>query len=127
MIEKVGPPGAVREPELDKAFTLRIDLALDDADQRKRRLAWRRRMVRVIPLLLLAAPIAAWRLMMTTPDGVHVVVDALAWLTFVLDVGVQVDASLLRYLGLEALPTIVGILLLIVITMWVLYAPRSER
>jgi hypothetical protein len=62
-----------------------------------------------------------------SPSSAHVAIDALAWLTFVLDVAVHVDNSILTYLGLKVLPTIVGVLLLVLITGWLLSAPRGEE
>lgn len=113
------------EPELDEAFTRKLELALPAADQRRKRRLVRERLVRLVPILLLIAPVIGWRLMLASPDGVHVSINALAWLTFLLDVGVHVDASLLSYLGLQALPSIVGGLLMIVIAAWVLTSPRD--
>lgn len=114
------------EARLDDAFTRRLALALPAADQRRRRRAVRHRLARLIPALLLVAPIAGWRLMLTSPDGVHASINALAWLTFVLDVGVHVDGTLLTFLDLQTLPSIVGGLLLVVIAAWVLSAPREK-
>jgi hypothetical protein len=124
VIDKVDAPG---DPDLGDAFTRRVELSLVDADQRRRRRLWRQRVARVVPALLLISPVIGWRLMLARPDGVHVSVGALSWLTFILDVVVHIDSSVLRYLGLQALPTVVGVLLLIVITMWVLCAPRGNR
>lgn len=114
------------EPALDEDFTQRLELTLPAADQTRRRRAIRHRVIRFIPFLLLIAPVVGWRLMLTSPDGVHVTINALAWLTFLLDVGVHVDASLLTYLGLQALPSIVGGLLLVLIAAWVLTSPRNQ-
>lgn len=119
-------PEAHTEPELDETFTQRLERTLPAADETKRRRAIRQRVIRIIPFLLLIAPVVGWRLILTTPDGVHVTINALAWLTFLLDVGVHLDASLLNYLGLQALPSIVGGLLLALIAVWVLSAPRDK-
>lgn len=118
-------PQGRAEPKLDDSFTRRLELALPAADHKRKRRIARERIVRFIPFVLLIAPVIGWRLMLTSPDGVHVTITALAWVTFLLDVGVHVDASLLRYLDLQALPSIVGGLLLIVIAAWVLTSPRD--
>jgi hypothetical protein len=60
-------------------------------------------------------------------SSAHVAIDTLAWITFLLDVGVHVDSSILAYLGLTLLPTIVGVLLLLLITGWLLSSPRGEE
>lgn len=115
------------EPELDETFTQRLELALPAADQTRRRHTFRHRVIRFIPFLLLIAPVIGWRLMLASPDGVHVSINAVAWLTFLLDVGVHVDTSFLSYLGLQALPSIVGGLLLVLIAAWVLTSPRNTQ
>ncbi len=119
-------PRAQGEPELDEEFTRRLELALPAADQSRRRRATRHRLARIAFGLVLVAPLAAWRLMLTSPDGVHVAINALAWITFILDVGVHVDSALLSFLGLQMLPSIVGGLLLGMIALWLLSVPREQ-
>jgi hypothetical protein len=53
-------------------------------------------------------------------------INGLAWLTFLLDVGVQVDSAVLSYLGLQALPTIAGVLLFVLVSVSLLSRPRGE-
>lgn len=125
-MKAAGTPEIEVEPELDASFTRRLELALPEADQRRRRRVVRHRLTRLALALVLIAPLAAWRLMLTTPDGVHVAINALAWLTFILDVGVHVDTSVLSYLGLQVLPSVVGGLLLVMIAVWLLFAPREQ-
>jgi len=111
---------AQREPELRTDFSQRLEVALQRADQQRR---WRtlvRRAQPLLPIILLVSPIVGWRLMLTSPDGLHVTVAALAWVTSLLAVGVHVDTVVLSYLGLQALPSVVGCLLLAVITAWLL-------
>lgn len=126
-MSQIQAPRAPTEPELDEGFTKRLELALPAADHTRRRRVIRARIARFVPVLLLIAPVIGWRLILTSPDGVHVTISALAWLTFLLDVGVHVDASLLGYLGLQALPSIAGALLLVLIAAWVLTSPRDTR
>lgn len=114
-------------PVLDPDFTHRLESALPSADLDRRRRSRLRRARALLPVLLVLIPIVGWRLMLTTPDGVHVSIAALAWLTFILDVGMHVDSALLSYLGLQALPAIVGILLFVLITGWLLTAPPEEE
>jgi hypothetical protein len=59
--------------------------------------------------------------MLSTPDGTHVAVGALAWTAFLLDLGVHVDTSLLSFLGLSQLPSIVGALLMVMLTATLLW------
>ncbi|GAC1634260.1 MAG: hypothetical protein NVS4B2_20780 [Chloroflexota bacterium] len=54
--------------------------------------------------------------MFVSGGSVHVLIEAAAWLTFVLDVSVHVNTTILRYLNLQALPTLVGLLLLVLVT-----------
>lgn len=96
-------------------FAERLEHSLAAADVERRRRAWLGRARRLLPLMLLVGPLLAWRLMLTGPDGVHVGVAALAWVAFVLDVGVHLDTAVLSYLGLVELPTAVGGLLLVVL------------
>jgi hypothetical protein len=63
--------------------------------------------------------------MLASPGGVHVYVNVLAWLTFILDVGVHVDTVVLAYLGFQALPTIVGFVLFILLTVTLLGGNES--
>jgi hypothetical protein len=120
-------PRVRTESELDEGFSRRLELALPGADHTRRRRVVRGRIARFIPFLLLVAPVIGWRLILASPDGVHVTIGALAWVAFLLDVGVHVDASLLRYLGLQALPSIAGALLLFLITAWVLTSPSDTQ
>jgi hypothetical protein len=108
-------------------FADRLEEALEGADRSRRKRAWYRRVLALLPVVLLVGPIVGWRLMGSTPDGVHVVIAALAWVTFLLDVGVHVDTSMLSYLGLTQLPTIVGGLILIVLTVWLLSEKGGDQ
>lgn len=117
---RTGP--AQQESALTTDFSQRLEVSLRRADQSRR---WRivlRRVQSLLPLLLLISPIVGWRLMLASPDGLHVTIGALAWLTSLLDIAVHVDSVILLYLGLQALPSVVGILLLVVITGWLLSA-----
>lgn len=115
------------EPELGADFVARLEKSLPKADGDRRRHQIAARAQRLLPLVLLIGPIAGWRLMLASPDGVHLSVEALTWLTFVLDVGVHLNTSILSYLGFQALPTIVGVLLFILVTATLLGHDREER
>lgn len=108
-------------------FGDRLEQALASADRRRRTHSWYRRLASLLPLLLLVGPVVAWRLTAATPDGVHVAVAALAWTTFLLDVGVHLDNSILSYLGLTGLPTLVGLVILTVLTFWLLTGPGESE
>ena len=118
---------ARRESVLDPDFTRRLEEVLRRADGERRRHALYTRIQSAIPLVLLAAPIIAWSLMASSPESAHVAIGALAWVAFVLDVGVHVDAGLLSYLHLQALPSLVGLLLFALVTAWLLSAPRGQE
>lgn len=107
-------------------FADRLERSLPAADSERRRRAWTSKLRRFLPLVLLVGPLVAWRLMLSTPDGVHVTVAALAWTTFVLDLGVHVDTSVLSYLGLAQLPSIVGALLMIILTVSLLWQAKER-
>ena len=113
---------AQTEPGLANDFSQHLEAALRRADQQRRRRAALRAVQSLLPVLLLVSPIIGWRLMLSTPDGTHLAVAALAWITSLLDVGVDIDSAILSYLGLQALPSVVGLLLLILITGWLLSA-----
>jgi hypothetical protein len=112
---------------LDDDFSARLERSLQDADAVRRRRAMRTRLARVGLVALLIGPLVAWRLIGTTPGGEHVVVDALVWLTFLLDVGVHVDSATLSYMHLQFVPVIVGLLVLLVTGIWLLGDGGGER
>jgi hypothetical protein len=114
-------------PSLDPEFSVRIESILTTADRERRRHQLWQRVQRALPLALLVGPLVAWRLILVVPGSAHVAIDALAWTAFVLDVGVHVDTAVLSALGWRALPTIVGVLLLILVSVSLLSGPRAER
>jgi hypothetical protein len=97
--------------QLSADFEQRLEASLEVADRERRRRHWYGRGRRTLAVVLLIGPLVAWRLTLVAPGGVHAVVEALAWMTFLLDVGVHLDTSALTYLGLQGLPTLVGALL----------------
>jgi hypothetical protein len=109
--------------DLTPDFVQRLEHTLPQADDLRRRHVWVRRARRLLPLILLVGPVLAWRLMLASPDGVHVGITALAWVTFLLDVALHADTTLLSYLGLTALPTVVGALLMILLAASLLWRP----
>jgi hypothetical protein len=111
---------------LGSDFGWRLESALRAADHERRRRTFMRRVRSLLLVLLLAAPILGWQLTLAFPDGFHVTITALAWLAFILDVGVHLDRSFLSYLGLQAMPAIVGLLLLAMVTAWLLGTPGGE-
>ena len=127
MITPVQPEEAVARTELDEEFSRRLSLALPTADHERRRRAVYRRARSLLPIILLVGPLIGWRLILATPDAVHLAISMLAWVAFVLDIGVHLDTSLLTYLGLQSLPTIVGGLLLVVLTGWLLGSPKGHQ
>jgi hypothetical protein len=104
------------EPELREDFASRLDSSLARADRERRRHLIIARLQALLPIVLLVGPIVGWRLMLASPDGPHVTINALAWIAFLLDVGVHLDTTLLASLGLQALPSIVGVLIFILVT-----------
>lgn len=92
-------------------FTDRLAAALEAADRGRGRRLLAQRATQVLPVLLLVGPIIAWHVMSISPNAVHLTINMFAWTAFLLDVGVHTDTSLLRYLGLSALPAVVGVLL----------------
>jgi hypothetical protein len=121
----VGQPVEPRDT-LPPDFTERLQRSLAAADGERQRRLWLRRARNALPLVLLVGPLLAWRLMLSTPDGTHVAVGALAWTAFLLDLGVHVDTSLLSFLGLSQLPSIVGALLMVMLTATLLWE-ESDR
>lgn len=111
----------VERAELTPDFVQRLERSLATADQERRRRVWYRRIRALLPLILLVGPIVGWRLMLASPDGVHVAIAALAWVTFALDVAVHTDTSLLDYLGLRELPVVVGGLLFVLVSVSILW------
>jgi hypothetical protein len=109
-------------------FADRLEESLRAADRERARRHRFLRLRRLLPLGLLIGPVIAWHVFLAGPGGTHTYVDLLAWLTFFLDVGVHGDSAVLSYLGLQALPTIVGFLLLLLLTVTLLGGPdRRDR
>jgi hypothetical protein len=117
---------SLTEAPLTADFADRLERSLAGADEERRRRLWLRRARRLLPLVLLIGPLLAWRLTLSTPDGVHVVISALAWTTFILDLGVHIDTSVLSFLGLSQLPSVVGGLLMLVLTATLLWESRES-
>src|SRR5579859_1124199 len=108
-------------------FEARLELALAGADRDRRRRAQLRRLRAALPLALLVGPIVGWRLILVSPDGFHVGVATVAWISAVIDVAVHLDAVTLSYLGLQALPAIVGFLLFALVTITLLSSTRDTQ
>jgi hypothetical protein len=108
----------------DFADRLADTLGLADRERiRRRRLL---RLQKLAVVCLLVGPILGWRLMQISPAGVHVYVGALTWIAFFLDVGVHTDGQVLSFLGLQLLPSIVGFLLFVLVTLTLLTEERRE-
>lgn len=111
---------------LPSDFADRLERSLSTADHERRRRIWISRIRRALPVVLLIGPLIAWRLTLSTPDGVHIAIAALAWVSFVLDLGVHIDTSVLTYLGLVELPSIVGVLLTIMLAVSLLWESKDR-
>lgn len=111
--------------ELPADFGQRLETALRAADRERRRRHLISRLRYALPIALLVGPLFAWRLMLASPNGAHLVIDTLAWLAFLLDVGVHVDSAVLTYTNLQAIPSIVGIALALLLAVQLLWYPRN--
>ena len=107
-------------PQLNADFSARLEESLTVADAERRRHQWISRLIGLLPVVLLVGPLVLWKLTSATPGGVHVAVDALVSLTLILDVGLHINTAVLTYLHLQALPFIVGTLLLLLAGSWLL-------
>lgn len=112
---------------LDADFSSRLARALPAADSRRRRRAFRVRLASLAPALLLVGPLVAWKLTLATPGGTHIVVGALVSLTFALNVAVHVDTAVLSYLHLQVVPTVAGVLVLLLTGLHLLLPPEPPR
>ncbi len=108
-------------------FTQRLEASLRAADRERVKHRRISRVGRILPLLLLVGPLVAWRLMEVSPDGVHVVINTVAWTAFLLDVGVHIDSAVLTSLNLQAVPTIVGVALALVLAIQFLWFTRNQE
>jgi uncharacterized Tic20 family protein len=113
--------------ELPADFAQRLEASLRDADRGRHRRHLIDRLRYVLPLVLLIGPLIAWRLMLVSPSGAHMMIDTLAWLTFILDVGVHVDSAVLAYGNLQAIPSIVGVTLAVLLATRLLWYPRDDE
>jgi len=120
-------PRSAQRPRLSANFDRRLEASLADADRERLRRLWYARGRRALAVVLLTGPILAWRLFVFFPGSVHVVVGALAWLTFLLDVGVHVDTTALTFLGLQGLPTVVGALLFALLALTFLGSDKDRK
>lgn len=128
MIHNAGSrPSGQTQPHLDADFTSRLAASLTKADHERQRFAIARRARYILPYLLLAGPVLAWRLTVYAPVSTHMVIDSLGWLTFLLDVGMHMDTALLSYLNLQIVPMVVGLLLLVVVSGWLLTEPEKKK
>ncbi|HLJ68912.1 MAG TPA: hypothetical protein VKX16_16285 [Chloroflexota bacterium] len=114
-------PTDLAEPKLPADFAERLERSLREADRERRRQMWLARARRALLLTLLVGPFVGWRLTLSAPSGLHLYIDVLSWLAFMLDAAVHVDASVLRYLGLQALPAVTGCLLFAMVTLTLLW------
>jgi hypothetical protein len=105
------PDVASQDRPLGVDFVDRLDASLVQADQERRRHVWLRRVQRLLPLILLVGPIVGWRLTLASPDGVHIGISTLAWVAFILDVGLHMDTTVLSGLQLQWLPALIGALI----------------
>lgn len=115
------PNDSSHDSHLGSDFVDRLGAALEGADRARRRRAWLIRAQRVLPLVLLIGPIFGWRLMQTSPDGAQIAIAAISWVAFLLDVAVHADTSLLGSLGLQWLPTVIGLLLFVLVAVTLLW------
>jgi hypothetical protein len=115
-----------KQPELAADFSARLEGSLSLADDERRRRRRSTKLAALVPILLLIGPVVLWKLTSATTGGEHVAVDALVSLTLVLDAGLQVDTAVLTYLHLQALPFIVGAVLLFLTGAWLLWE-EDER
>jgi hypothetical protein len=113
--------------ELPADFVQRLEPSLQAADRERRRRHLIARLRVALPVALLIGPLIAWRLMLASPHGVHVMIDTLAWLAFLLDVGVHIDSAVLSYSNLQAVPSIVGIALALLLAFRLLWYPRNDE
>ncbi len=112
--------------ELPSNFGDRLESSLPSADRERRRRQVFTRLRFALPVVLLVGPLVAWRLMLASPSGAHVVIDALAWVAFLLDMGVHIDSAILTYSHLQAVPSIVGTALAVLFAVRLLWYPRDD-
>jgi uncharacterized Tic20 family protein len=117
----------IEEVELPADFAQRLESSLQAADRERRRRQVMARLAVALPVVLLIGPLIAWRLMLASPDGVHVMIESLAWLAFLLDVGVHIDSAVLTYVNLQAVPSVVGVALAVLLAAQLLWYPRNDE
>lgn len=117
----------IEEVELPADFAQRLESSLQAADRERRRRQVMARLAVALPVVLLIGPLIAWRLMLASPDGVRVMIESLAWLAFLLDVGVHIDSAVLTYVNLQAVPSIVGVALAVLLAAQLLWYPRNDE
>lgn len=119
-METQNEPLSRKVPGLHDDFLERLEASLEHAEQERRRHNALERARPLLPLGLPVGSLVAWKLLFVSGASAHVVISALAWLTFVLDVGVHLNTGVLAYLNLQALPSVVGLLLLVLVTVGLL-------
>jgi len=124
---KVNPQPARGKAGPTNDFANRLEDALHRADRARARQPWVARGRVVLFALILAVPVIFWRLGGATHDGLGAAINALAWIAFLVDAGVHVDTSILSYLGLKALPVVVGIVIFGLVTATLLGGSEEEQ
>lgn len=114
-------------PSLRPDFAEQLEARLAEADRARARHARRSLLGRIGLLVLLIGPLLSWRLTAAGSGDRHLAVDALAWLTFLLNVGTRVNAQMLRYLHLQSLPTIAGVAVLVLVTAGLLWTSTGDE
>jgi len=113
-------PTLAEDPKLNPEFANRLEQSLERADQTLARRQWLGRIRTAAFVLILVTPILFWNLGGATHDGLGTSINLVAWLAFLLDVGVHINSGLLAYLGLRALPIAVGALIFVLVTVTLL-------
>lgn len=110
-----------RPPSLPADFTQSLAGRLAAADRQREAWRWQRRLRRLLLVLLLGGPLLGWHLIATGHHDLALTIDVLTWLTFLLDVATRVDTEILRTLGLQFLPPLLGISVLVLVAAGLLF------
>lgn len=112
---------------LPSDFAEVLESRLPSADRARKRQVLRAWLGRLMLLILLVGPLLSWRLTMTGSGDRHLTVHTLSWITFLLNVGTRVNGQILTSLHLQSLPTIAGVVLLLVVATGLLWVTGEEH
>jgi len=120
-------PASTAASGLSPDFDRRLEARLGLADAKRRRLSMVRRWRWTAFVFLPIVSAVCWAaLPWTFGVGATALIGFVSYLTLILAVASRIDAGFLSYLGLEAVPVVIDVLLLMGVVSWLVWASRPQ-